>query len=433
MRIRSAKTLAHRIDLNYFKRSRGLRRWRIGLSIAIPAAALVWVGGLAAAGSRRPYSAGPVSMAHAFAENRCEVCHPRTAPAQFRFRASDSACLSCHDAPPHVAAGVGVPQPPSCATCHQEHRGRIVLAKTDDRFCLDCHRAPHPGARGSAGVVALSGAFPSGHPEFAALRNHVTNPTGLIFNHAVHLARDGIAGPKGLEHLQCDSCHRQEIAATTGRRVLKTGLMAPATYAQTCARCHPLFFDERLDAQAPHDTPPVVRDAVRRALSAYIEEHPDDIRKSDSAVRRVPLNFPRPPEPPARTAAEWVTRRIAADERILWNKTCAECHAVDRAAAMPRTPGVVTYPTYQPSNVARQWFTRASFDHSAHAMVTCTSCHAADKSTTVSDVLLPGETVCATCHAPSKGAESRCFECHSYHDWTKAHRVQPPYDASTFK
>lgn len=428
MRIRTAKQRAQRIDLNYFKQSRGLRRWRILLSIAVPVVALLWVAGLAAAGSRRPYSAGPVSSAHAFAETRCEVCHARSASKSgFRAHTSDTACLSCHDAPAHVTPRSPVaPQAdaPSCASCHQEHRGRVRLAQTDDRFCLECHGSGERRPSEPQRIAALSGTFPSGHPEFAVIRNRQKDPGGLRFNHAAHLKKDGVRGPKGIEQLECSSCHKPDVARTLGKRVLKTGLMTPPTYAQDCARCHPLFVDERIDAVAPHDKPAVVRDFLQRALVAYIAQHPGEIGAPDAAVRRVPLNFPRPPEPPARNASEWVARRITADERLLWNKTCAECHWKSREGSPPE---------YAPSNITRQWLTRASFDHTAHSMVKCDGCHAAAASTSASDVLLPSQTVCATCHSPSKGAESRCFECHSYHDWSKAHQPSARYGVTDFK
>ncbi len=66
-------------------------------------------------------------------------------------------------------------------------------------------------------------------------------------------------------------------------------------------------------------------------------------------------------------------------------------------------------------------------------MVKCDNCHPAEGSTKASDVLLPTQAVCATCHAPSKGAESRCFECHRYHDWTKTHPVTAAYSLTEFK
>src|SRR5580765_6628225 len=80
MRVRTAKQRAQRIDLDYFKHTHGLKRWRILLSLALPLAALLWVSAHAAAGSRTPYSAGPVSSAHAFVETRCEACHTDGSP-----------------------------------------------------------------------------------------------------------------------------------------------------------------------------------------------------------------------------------------------------------------------------------------------------------------------------------------------------------------
>jgi predicted CXXCH cytochrome family protein len=186
---------------------------------------------------------------------------------------------------------------------------------------------------------------------------------------------------------------------------------------------------------------------VLQALVGYIQDHPADISKPDSAFRRVPLNFPRPPEPPAATALEWVTRRAAADERLLWNKTCAECHepaSVEASArqAVPATPLAAKaataeaqppLPVYAATNMTRRWMPRAAFDHTPHRVVTCSSCHAAEASTKTSDVLLPDQAVCATCHAPEKGAESRCFECHQYHSWAKSHPVTPSYSLTDFK
>src|SRR5467141_2536407 len=60
---------------------------------------------------------------------------------------------------------------------------------------------------------------------------------------------------------------------------------------------------------------------------------------------------------------------------------------------------------------------------------TCVSCHAkALTSTESSDILLPGIETCKTCHAPGpEYAESRCFECHTYHDWSKRKEVTPKF------
>lgn len=441
MRVRTAKTLAQRIDLHYFKHARGLRRWRYVLSAAAPLVVLLWVSAFAASGSRTPYSPGPVSRAHAFVENRCEVCHtggndprapqPRT-PWTFRAHATDAACLTCHDGPPHT---VNQTTAPACAACHQEHQGRVQMARTEDRFCVECH-ADLRIAQGAPKVATHVGTFAADHPEFAAVRPGAQDPARVRFNHAVHLKAD-LRGPRGPETLACAACHTPERAGE--RRGMKgpgtTGLMAPVTYAQNCARCHPLFFDERLEQAAPHARPEEVRAFVQQALAGYIRANPGDISKPDSAFRRVPLNFPRTPEPPARTAGEWVARRAEADERLLWNKTCVECHDVETPSAAGRLP------VYAATNITRQWMPRASFDHTPHLMVTCASCHAAAGSTATSDVLLPSQAACASCHAPAArslwpGAgqvENRCFECHRYHDWTRSRPVVPSYSLSDLK
>lgn len=441
MRVRTAKQRAQRIDLYYFTRSHGMRRWRILLSIALPVAAVLWIGGAAAAGSRKPYSPGPVSRSHAFAEQRCDVCHRTVAAAHadksaaelannpgpfFRRHASDGACLTCHDAPPHA---VNQTTPPACSACHLDHQGRVDLARVDDRFCVECHgdlRTTH----GDPKVAKSIAGFPSEHPEFAAVKPGARDPGRVTFRHAAHL-KDTLRGPNGPEKLACGTCHTPDVVRTpAAKKPASTGLMVPISYQQQCARCHPLFFDERIDRQAPHDTPDKVRGFVQQALSDYIHQNPGDMSKSDADARRVPLNFPRPVEPPARTSQEWVSRRTAFDERILWNKTCAECHESESAGASPGSSGL---PAYAKTNITKQWMPRATFDHAPHLMVKCDNCHPAEGSTKASDVLLPTQAVCATCHAPSKGAESRCFECHRYHDWTKTHPVTAPYSLTEFK
>jgi len=441
MRVRTAKQRAQRIDLNYFKHPHGLQRWRILLSLALPLAALLWVSAYAAAGSHQPYSAGPVSSAHAFAELRCEVCHtgaagPRHPRPTFRAHTTDAACLTCHDAPAHA---VNQTAPPPCATCHQEHRGRVQLAKIDDGFCVGCH-GDLKTTHGDAKVATRVGAFPSGHPEFAAVKPGAQDLGRLRFNHAVHL-KGAVRGPKRAEKLECASCHQLEMAGTRAkaRGPATTGRMRPVTYKENCARCHPLFFDERIEQAAPHASPESVRAFVQQALGDYIREHPGDIAEPDPAFRRLPLNFPRPDEPRAQNAQEWVSRRAAADERILWNKTCAECH--DRDARDGAAVTAAALPSYAATNITARWMPRAAFDHTPHLMVTCSSCHAAEASTKTSDVLLPNQAICATCHAAATGAlrpgsgqaESRCFECHQYHDWSKSHAVTGAYSLPELK
>lgn len=423
MRTRTAKKLAQRIDLDYFKQVRGMRRWRGLLSLAAPLAALLWLGSLAAAGDRTIYSTGPLSNAHAFVDAKCEVCH--TNEGSFRSHVADTGCLACHDAPPHPgpvphAEAVGHATP-ECASCHREHQGRVALAATADRFCADCH--------GDLPTLGRARAFPADHAEFAVLRDGYRDPGTLRFNHAVH-NNPALRGPNGAERLECTSCHRPEIARVSSQRRVVTGLMASMNYEQQCARCHPLFFDERIETEAPHEPVAVVRGVVRRSLSAFIAAHPAALSEPDPPSRRTPLNFPRLPEPPARTPEEWVARRTARAERLLVDRACSYCHG----PAVRTGGGDDSPPEFQPTRLRTQWMPRARFDHAPHLMVECASCHTgADTSRETADVLMPAVATCATCHSPSKGASAQCVECHGYHDWTKARPVSPRFKVTDFQ
>lgn len=433
MRTRTAKALAQRIDMNYFKRPHPLRRWRMLLSIAAPVAGLLWLAGAAGAGSRAPYSSGPLSTSHAFIETKCEVCH---VPAEsFRMHVGDLACLTCHDAPPHppsptpaslASASAGqataAADAPDCAACHREHRGRVQLAVTRDQFCIDCHSGTNRAADERSPVTG----FPDGHPPFTTSAAGATDPGTVRFNHEVHIKAD-LRGPNGPETLECVMCHQPELARSLSSALPRPSgrLMQPISYEQQCARCHVLYFDEFIDAPAPHEKPEVVRAFVEQALREHIAANPGDLRR-ERPIRRLPLNFPRPPEPPARTPQEWVTRRAARAEVLLWSKTCAECHTVDAVTAR-------ALPTIAPANLRSEWMPRAAFSHTPHLMVRCEACHAATESRLTSDVLMPSVTTCATCHTENTGTMAQCAECHRYHDWSKAQPVNPHFTLDAFR
>src|SRR5438067_915692 len=121
-RTRTTKTLAKRMDLQYFTRSTPFRRWRLLLSIAAPVLALLWILGQRATGHpQRPYSSGPLSSSHAVFTSQCNLCHVQQAGA-FRHDVEDKACLGCHDAPLHTAKQSFTPE---CGSCHAEHKGSM--------------------------------------------------------------------------------------------------------------------------------------------------------------------------------------------------------------------------------------------------------------------------------------------------------------------
>ncbi|HKY20284.1 MAG TPA: hypothetical protein VJM31_03605 [Vicinamibacterales bacterium] len=415
-RTRTAKALAQRIDLNYFKRPHPFRRWKLGLSIAVPAAALLWLAGIAAGGSRAPYSSGPASSAHQVFGDKCERCHVTQARA-FRAHVTDNMCVSCHDAPQHKSNQTFTP---ACASCHLEHRGAIRLATTSNRECEQCH-LDLKTTTGRRTVAQVVGSFEDGHPEFAALRPaadasaKAVDRAVLKFNHEIHM-KPGLRVPAGTAPLECSTCHEQMLPAATLGRTRAREMPVPVTYAKNCASCHRLYFDPLIDAVVPHDAPEKVHAVVVRMLREFITANPGQIGKPDPVRGRIPVNFPEPMQR-VRNAAEWVDARTATVERLLWSKTCAECHTI--SAAFPR---VVS------TNMRSGWMPHARFDHQAHQMASCVSCHAAQTSRDTADVLMPSIATCQQCHKPTRGAESRCFECHEYHDWKTAKPAKPGFD-----
>jgi hypothetical protein len=468
-RTRTTKKLAQRIDLNYFKRPTALKRAKFWLSVGLPVLALVWVAWHGFARDSRVYSSGRMSEAHAVLEAQCAACHVQTAGA-FSAKASDAACLSCHDGPLHHAAQtitIG------CAECHTEHRGRVHLVAAKNQSCAQCH-GDLKTSSGATRFTAHIESFEDGHPEFAALRrdtNRVRYPTTVRLNHAIHMKpiRRGPNGPN--VQLDCGNCHRPSAAGpdltySDGRyraatvsyenkpRLLPdTGvlqpanpasgreLMAPVKFANACAGCHLLTFDKRFDLGVPHDEPKVVHTFLIAKFSDYIRAHPADLREARDPGRDL-TGKPVAASTRIYTANEWVTARVYDAEQLLWRKTCAQCHELSirlEGAAPAVAPWLTTspeqaltspiFPEIQLAADPGRRMPHAKFDHDAHRGFACEGCHEkALSSTETSDVLLPGIATCKTCHAPGPAhAESRCFECHSYHDWSKRKEVKPTF------
>ena len=395
------------------------------------------------------YSSGGLSRAHAVLEKQCAACHVRQAGA-FSAKARDSACLDCHDGPAHHASRMASP---ACAACHAEHRGRVNLAAASDQACATCHadlKNSLPETRYASRIRSLE----NGHPEFAALRQVAETPAGgsatIKLNHSIHL-KPIRRGPNGvLVNLECGNCHRPtgveadltysdakyraapvsycagddmlpRSAGSLRRPKPPTGreLMAPVKFANACAACHLLTFDKRFDEGVPHDKPDLVHAFLLKRFEQYIATHPQELRATpDQELGGKPI----PAESRVRTASQWVTERTAEAEELLWRKTCKQCHVltISPGSALPKVAA---------ANIKTQWMPDAKFDHDAHRGFSCVSCHAkALTSTEVSDILLPGIAVCKICHGPGADhADSRCSECHTYHDWSKRREVTPKF------
>jgi hypothetical protein len=451
-RTRTTKKLAQRIDLNYFKRPTTLKRAKFWLSAAVPAIALVWIGWHGFTRDSRVYSSGRMSGAHAVLEADCVACHVQVA-GMFSGAASDSACLSCHDGPSHHAAAT---KSVGCATCHTEHRGRVNLVAAKNEACAECHGDLKTNS-GAPHYAAHIESFEEGHPEFSALRplnGMVAHDPGTIkVNHAIHMKpiRRGPNGPN--VQLECGDCHQTgttsaewkyadasyasaNVSYSEQDEVLPTKigalprpshgsdreLMAPVKFANACAGCHSLAFDKRFNEGVPHGKPEVVQAFLVKQFSGYIAAHPGELREVRDPGRDL-SGKPVQPAVRAYTPNEWVGVRIKDAEELLWRKTCRQCHALTLGT------GQNSLPIVEPARTTVKWMPHARFDHDAHRGFACESCHEkALSSTETSDVLLPGIATCKKCHAPDpEHAESRCFECHTYHDWSKRKEVKPTF------
>jgi hypothetical protein len=469
-RTRTTKKLAQRIDLNYFKRPTPLKRAKFWLSLLLPLLALAWIGWRGFSRDHRVYSSGRMSKAHAVLEKECVACHAQKAGA-FSAKAADSACLDCHDGPIHHATQTPTP---ACATCHTEHRGRINIAAASNQACAECH-ANLKAIGNSVRFASHIRSFEDGHPQFVALQEGSRDPGTIKLNHAIHMKpiRRGPNGPN--VQLECGNCHRATAtdadlmyadpnyrAATVSykdtdeflslhsdtlripRAVTGRELMAPVKFANACAGCHLLTFDKRFDDGVPHDKPEVIHAFLVKTFREYIAAHPTEMRVLRDPSRDL-TGRPLPPSVRILAPAHWVAERTAEAEDLLWRKTCKQCHTltplaktsrrkIELPVAQESDTGKLSsipaeLPYIAPENVTLRWMPHAKFDHGAHEGFTCVSCHAkALTSTESSDVLLPGIETCKTCHAPGpEHAESRCFECHTYHDWSKRKEVTPKF------
>ncbi len=426
-RTRTTKKLAKRIDLQYFARPHPFRRWRFWLSVAVPVLALTWFIAQRAQGGQKVYSSGQLSYAHAVFTQQCALCHVKKAE-EFTAHVTDQACLTCHDAPIHYANQTFTPE---CAACHVEHKGAMLLHATADAACTQCH-ADLRTRDGQPHYATGISRFENKHPEFASLRSGKADAGGVRLNHYVHL-QPNLIGPNNTRvQMTCNDCHRSTaveawpygaadlhtVAATDeslGCR-FDQAYMPPPEFAKHCAACHTLQFDKRfVSEQVPHDRPEVVHSFLVKKFGEYISAHPAAIHESEARDRQLPGRDPVVRM--AHNAAEWVQFGVDDAEWLLYAKTCKQCHILKATSG--------SLPEVAKSNLTARWLAHAEFDHHAHRMMSCTTCHTrTPDSRETSDVLLPGVQTCQQCHrsqGPAKeAADGRCFECHQYHDWTKA-------------
>lgn len=369
---------------------------------------------------------GPLHRSHQFMGNDCTACH-----VEAFTMTRDQECIACHTSVSHhVDAAVhDLPEleEQRCAQCHKEHNEPTVLSRQDQGLCADCH-ADLESVTSAPVSIADASDFDHDHPEFrlamlvgegrgdamewrierVALDDpDLAEESNLIFPHDVHLAAEGIDGPRGEVVMECSDCHRPESGGA---------YMEPISMEQHCADCHLLTFDaDAPTRELPHGEP----DLVVRLLEEYYARQ---VLIGGSEAQLQPARMARRPgqervmsEAQRVAAIDEATskaQRAAAD--VFERTTCKICHEVDRIDDPSRaSPWQV-----QPVRLARAWMPKGWFDHQAHVNEDCARCHAAEASTVASDVLMPDIESCRDCHggehAENKLA-STCVECHVFH------------------
>ena len=329
--VRTTKTLAKRMDLQYF-------------SAQASAAQLAILSVSAGAGDRG-------GLVLVVASDRAEGLQQRTALVRAcRFRQAVRS-LSCdrarrisHRGQGHClsqlprcsgASSQQVEFTPACGSCHVEHKGPVKLAHTASSTCTQCHtnlRVKTGQLRYFESVRGFDGAR---HPEFVELRPG-SDPGTVKLNHYAHLKKN-LAGPNGPVQLTCQDCHRltgeegawpyalggmktvsaseKDAMPTTegsiSREVLPHAYMAPIRYATQCAACHTkdLQFDKRFNESVPHDKPEVVQAFLVKKYTDYFATHPNALSEPLPPNRILSGNILPPMPPPPHTREEWINGR----------------------------------------------------------------------------------------------------------------------------
>ena len=364
-----------------------------------------------------------------------------------------------------------------CASCHMEHMGQEGIMNRSSALCSDCH-ANIDGRLGRQASIGDASDFAAAHPQFSPtvvaiprdgnpvltrrwtapeldearrLREQLIryNPTrcdgfsigkpnfrglvqladrravpkeafagdntGLVFPHALHMSSSGCVASMAKElgvrtdaagALQCSSCH---TATPDGKTFV------PVEMQRNCSTCHSLTFDtfNGVNRSLPHGQPQQV---VATMLDFYKAAAVDVSHGTVGDERRLP----------GQAAAD----RTAEMRQVAF--THADSRAADRIRAI-FSPGGACYGCHQilkptsglnygvaPVVLQQHFLPRAQFDHGAHmtAGMSCEQCHAARKSQSATDVLMPDISTCRSCHAGEAAyakVPSPCISCHTFH------------------
>jgi predicted CXXCH cytochrome family protein len=390
------------------------------------------------------WSSGSLSSAHAGLGMDCQSCHTEAFVA-----VRDSSCVSCHEdvhdhADPKrlklakapldwdgkisrkIADSFSRPEG-RCVECHTEHEGAGPMEDTKQQFCSSCHTDMNK--RLTDTKIANASDFGTAHPQFKpevitangspptreriSLDQKPVEDSGLKFPHDVHLSRtNGVARMAerlGKQYdfgqaLECKDCH---VKTPDG-----VGFK-PIDMEQNCSQCHNLGIEKigNTVRTLRHGDPKMV---VADLRAFYRAGGPYSVRTHQSMEgRRRPGNYARSQPYYAYFGSVNYSRADSAI-RSVFSKggACYDCHTVIAPPA-----GSDNWQVQKVHQTSR-FMMKGWFDHAAHDTETCSSCHAATKSGSASELLLPGIKTCRTCHggeASNTDVPSSCAMCHSFH------------------
>jgi len=365
------------------------------------------------------WSTGSLSVAHHSLEDSCESCH-----VDAFVSVQDETCLSCHtevedhapvkrqvtgmgpmswgdDIQWAIADAFGKEGPGTCATCHSEHEAAPRLEQVSQQFCSECHDALD--SRLTDTTLGNAGNFDDSHPQFQAalwtgpdedsltrvsLDDNPTEYSGLVFPHDLHMDENGgvarMAGNIGAAQgygnaLVCADCHTPTEDEFT---------FEPVNMEQDCESCHSLVMPG--GSTLEHDSVQTMRAQLSRMNRGARNRPVTRGRTRPGEFARGGLYFQNFGAP--------VRNYTAVSRALLRGGVCGDCHK-------PTT--VNGRADVMPVREQTRYFEGGYFDHAEHMEEEtgedCSSCHAADTSSTSADLLMPGVAVCRDCHIGEQG------------------------------
>lgn len=315
----------------------------------------------------------------------------------------------------------------------------LALAAAGAAAATTALRTPRTQPPIPATIANSVTSFPSGHPEWAVLRESRKDSTPLRMGHALHM-KPGLKGaPPG--GLRCVSCHVPDDAGA---------YMKPITFDAHCRSCHEESLgrisvaEGVIDSErSPHGSTDELRQAVTRKLGEWVKAQPErfviapatDPAAAPDAAQAQEEKSAEPPtsrrrrgsadtsKPDAKVPSfesiearnAWLdTQTARAIAALATEHRCGYCHV---GAASPGAETAAQL-NIRPPEIPDRWLPRSRFSHAAHQMIRCDECHAAATSESTADIIIPSITTCAECHAPAHtgaGAPHDCVLCHSYH------------------